>query len=186
VAVAAVVALALAAMVVATALLLSRDEAPADMPVATDPSLSGATPLTPPSTEPLAPDDDSRLAPDAPVTATIDLAPPAGVAAGALGAAQLIGPPERSALRLVAEGLAPADQQRVYAVWLVSASGERRLVGYPTQQPSADQPILAAQDALSLEPGQFDALLITSEDRDIDASPTQPGEILLRGELERE
>ena len=116
------------------------------------------------------------------IIAQPNLFPPEGSDSEALGAAQLIRQPNQLALRLVAQGLEPINQRRVYAIWLTNgeAQGARRL-GYPSQQPTEDQPLLAAQTGLPPEALQFGQIIVTSESAE--GTAQEPGDIVLQAPL---
>lgn len=116
------------------------------------------------------------------IIAQPNLFPPEGSDSEALGAAQLIRQQNQLALRLVAQGLPPATEERVYAIWLTNggAEGARRL-GYPEQQPTEEQPLLAAQTGLPPEALQFQRIIITAESAE--GTAQEPGDIVLQAPL---
>jgi len=108
--------------------------------------------------------------------------PPEGSETEALGAGQLIRQQNQLTLRLVAQGLRPATRDRVYAIWLTNGEDESaQLLGYPEQQPSREQPLLAAQSGLPPEALQFEQIIITTESGRQTAQ--EPGDIVLQASL---
>lgn len=115
------------------------------------------------------------------VVGQINLLPPDG-GESPLGAAQLLASDPGLAIRIVAQELDPATEDRVYALWLYNSEEDAELIGYPTVQPTEGEPLLAAQDALPPNVGQFESLVVTAEDR-AQETASSPGEIVLRGPI---
>jgi len=116
------------------------------------------------------------------IIAQPNLLPPEGSDGEALGAAQLIRQQNQLALRLVAQGLRPATENRVYAIWLTNGGSEgAQLLGYPEQQPSREQPLLAAQTGLPPEALRFERIIVTRESAQQTAQ--EPGDIVLQAPL---
>jgi len=119
------------------------------------------------------------------VVGQINLEPPDG-GESPLAAAQFLAVDQGLAIRIIAEGLEPATEDRVYALWLYNSEDDADLIGYPTAQPSEEQPLLAAQQCcLPANVGEFESLIITAEGRDEDTAST-PGEIILQGAIPQE
>lgn len=117
------------------------------------------------------------------IIAQPNLFPPEGSDTKALGAGQILRQQNQLALRLVAQGLPPATAERgVYAIWLTNGADEgAELLGYPEQQPTQEQPLLAAQRGLPPQALQFSQVIITRESAQ--ATATEPGEVVLQGRL---
>ena len=125
----------------------------------------------------------ARPQPQPQVIAQPNLFPPEGTETQALGAGQIIRQQNQLALRLVAQGLPPATAERgVYAIWLTNGTDQgAELLGYPEQQPTQQQPLLAAQRGLPPQALQFSQIIITRESARATAS--EPGEVVLQGRL---
>ncbi|HEV2819226.1 MAG TPA: anti-sigma factor [Solirubrobacteraceae bacterium] len=116
------------------------------------------------------------------IVGQINLLPPDG-GESPLGAAQLLTSAQGLAIRIVAQELEPVTEDRVYALWLYNSEDSAQLIGYPTVQPTEEEPLLAAQDALPSNVAQFESLVVTAEGRDED-TPSSPGKIVLTGPIE--
>jgi hypothetical protein len=118
------------------------------------------------------------------VVGQVNLLPPEG-GESPLAAAQLLITDQGPAIRIVAQELEPATEDRVYALWLYNSEDDAELVGYPEQQPSEEQPLLAAQDSLPATVAEFESLIITAEGRS-EETASSPGEIVLQGSIEQQ
>ncbi|MDQ3770084.1 MAG: sigma-70 region 4 domain-containing protein [Actinomycetota bacterium] len=118
------------------------------------------------------------------VVGQINLLPPDG-GESPLGAAQLLAADRGLSIRIAAEQLEPATEERVYALWLYNSEDDAELIGYPTVQPTAEEPLLLAQDMLPPTVGQFESLVVTAEGR-TEETASSPGEIVLRGPIPQE
>ena len=114
----------------------------------------------------------------------IRLLPPDG-GESPVAVAELLAEEQGLGIRIVAEGLKPVTEDRVYALWLYNSDDNAELIGYPTAQPTEQQPLLAAQ-ACCLPPnvGEFESLVVTAEKRS-EETASSPGEILLRGPIQQ-
>ena len=115
------------------------------------------------------------------IVGQINLLPPDG-GESPLGAAQLLDSDQGLSIRIVAQELKPATEERVYALWLYNSEDDAELIGYPTVQPTAAEPLLAAQDILPPTVGEYQSLVLTAEDRDQEVA-SSPGDIVLRGPI---
>ncbi|MDQ3609724.1 MAG: sigma-70 region 4 domain-containing protein [Actinomycetota bacterium] len=117
------------------------------------------------------------------VVGQINLLPPDG-GDSPLGAAQLLATDQGLAIRIVAQGLEPITEDRVYALWLYNSEDDAELLGFPTTgQPTEEQPLLAAQQCcLPATLGEFESLVITAQGR-TEETPSSPGEIVLEGPI---
>jgi hypothetical protein len=119
------------------------------------------------------------------VVGQINLLPPDG-GESPLAAAQLLAVEQGLAIRIVAEELDPVTEDLVYALWLYNSDDDAELIGYPTAQPTAEEPLLAAQQCcLPPTVGEYESLIITAEGRD-EETATSPGEIVLEGAIQQE
>lgn len=118
------------------------------------------------------------------IVGQINLLPPDG-GESPLGAAQLLASDPGLSIRIVAQELEPATEDRVYALWLYNSEDDAQLIGYPTVQPTEAEPLLAAQDVLPPTVGEFESLVVTAERRTQETA-SSPGEIVLRGPIPRE
>ncbi len=121
------------------------------------------------------------------IVGQINLLPPEG-GDSPLAVAQLLAADQGTAIRIVAQGLEPITEDSVYALWLLAGEDDAQLLGFPEGQPTAEQPVLAAQDMLPPNVGEFESLVITQEERAevTEDAPSSPGEIVLEGALEQE
>ena len=115
------------------------------------------------------------------VVGQINLLPPDG-GESPLGAAQLLATDRGLSIRIAAERLKPATEERVYALWLYNSEDDAELIGYPTVQPTAEEPLLLAQDMLPPTVGQFESLVLTAEGR-TEETASSPGKIVLKGPI---
>ena len=121
------------------------------------------------------------------VVGQINLLPPDG-GESPLAAAQILAADQGLDLRIVAEGLQPVTEDRVYALWLYNSDDDAELLGYPETQPTEEQPVLAAQTQEPLPAAtitEFESLIITAEGRD-EETASSPGEIVLEGAIQQE
>lgn len=121
---------------------------------------------------------------DEQIAGQINLLPPGG-GESPLAAAQLLATDQGLAIRIAAQELDPATEDRVYALWLYNSEDDAELIGYPTAQPSEEQPLLAAQDMLPPNVAEFESLVITAEDRSQETA-SSPGKIVLKGPIPQE
>ncbi|MCP9489328.1 MAG: hypothetical protein MSC31_05570 [Solirubrobacteraceae bacterium MAG38_C4-C5] len=121
------------------------------------------------------------------IVAQIELLPPDG-GESPVAVAQLLAADQGLSIRIVAQGLEPVDEDRVYALWLLNGEDDAQLLGFPEGQPTEEQPLLAAQDPLPPDVGEFESLVITDEPRTevAEETPSSPGEIVLEGDLQQE
>lgn len=117
----------------------------------------------------------------------INLLPPDG-GDSPLAVAQLLAADQGPAIRIVAQELEPITEDTVYALWLLAGEDDAQLLGFPEGQPTEEQPMLAAQDMLPPNVGEFETLVITQEERTevTENAPTSPGEIVLEGAIPQE
>lgn len=110
------------------------------------------------------------------------LCPPEGSDSEALGAAQLIRQQNQLVVKAAAQDLEPITQERVYAIWLTNGEAEgAQLLGYPTQQPTEEQPLLVGQKELPPQALQFQQIIITAESAE--GTAQEPGDIVLQAPL---
>jgi hypothetical protein len=117
-----------------------------------------------------------------PITAQINLTKPEGSGGGdRAGVAQIAEQDGKRVVVLVAEGFRPARENppRFYAIWVRSAEGESRRLGFPP--PPDKQGRIATSFPYPDDAERFRDLIITQETQN---DPKQPGTVLLSGPIE--
>lgn len=127
---------------------------------------------------------------EAPIVGQINLLPPDG-GESPLGVAQLLAANQGLDLRIVAQELEPATENRVYALWLLNDEDDAQILGFPEGQPTEEEPLLLAQTQEPLPAAtitEFQSLVITDENRPevTEEAPTSPGKIVLEGAIQLE
>ena len=114
------------------------------------------------------------------VEAQLNLNPPSGTGSKAVGVAQIArqtsGGKTQRAVALVAQGLAAANKNRFYAIWLYTSPSKAKFLGFPDPQPTSSGKIQTGF-ALPGDAGNYKALVVTRETVE---SPKQPGAIVLQ------
>ena len=116
------------------------------------------------------------------VEAQVNLTPPEGQGGDAAGVAQVARQGNTRAVALVAQGLPAANRQRFYAIWLYTSPSNAQFLGFPDPQPSGEQGRIETGFALPAEASRYRRLIVT---RETEEKPSQPGTIVLSGELPR-